>query len=245
MKLNFSILFAFCSTFLFGQTPSPNITHQNFYAIRYLNQLSFNPKWYWANEAEIRYFMENNRLNNLIMHTHLHHRITSTLDIALGLSYSLQNPQFPDAVSTLTVPEIRPFQEITNNQVLGKRVSLSHRLRFEERFVSKNDGNVILDGYNFNYRVRYRPQLNINLSKTDSKTPVNLRIADEIMLNFGGEILYNHFDQNRVIVSFEKTLSKNFSLDFNYSHWFQQRSSGKDFFDRNVFRFSVLHRIKL
>lgn len=245
MKLSLCLLFTFCSTFLFGQTPSHNIIYQNFYALRYANQLSFNPKWYWTNEAEVRYFMENNRLNNVIMHTHLHHRITSTLDIALGLSYSLQNPQFPDAVSTLTVPEIRPFQEITNNQVLGKRVSLSHRLRLEERFVSKNDGNVILDGYNFNYRIRYRPQLNINLSKTDSKTPVNLKIADEIMLNFGGEILYNHFDQNRVIVSVDKTLSKNFSLDFNYSHWFQQRSSGKDFFDRNVFRFSVLHRIKL
>lgn len=65
------------------------------------------------------------------------------------------------------------------------------------------------------------------------------------MVNFGGEILYSHFDQNRVYVGLEKVLHKNLPIEMGYLHWYQQRNSGKEFFDRNILRLTVLHKMKL
>lgn len=230
------------SSQLFGQA---NITHQSLYWTRYYNQLSLNSKLTWHNEVDMRRFMDNSRLHHVIAHSHIHYKITSNFDIAAGITYSQQSPQFSDATSTLVIPEIRPFQEITQSQTLGKSVTLSHRFRLDERFIRKNNGIEILEGSDFNFRFRYRPQLAINLSKSESKTPTNLKIADELMVNFGGEIVYNHFDQNRVYVGLEKVLSKNFSVEMGYLHWYQQRPSGKVFFDRNILRLTILHKIKL
>lgn len=229
------------SSQLFGQA---NITHQSLYWTRYYNQLSLNSKWTWHNEVDMRRFLDNSRLHHVIAHSHIHYKVSPEFDVAVGLTYSQQSPQFSDATSTLIVPEIRTFQEITQSKALGKRVTLSHRFRLDERFIRKNNGAALVEGSDFNFRFRYRPQLVINLSKLESKMPTNLKIADELMVNFGGEILYNHFDQNRVYLGLEKVLSKNFSVEMGYLHWYQQRPSGKDFFDRNILRLTILHKMK-
>jgi hypothetical protein len=242
MRYYFLISIFLICNHLFGQA---NITNQNLYWTRYYNQLSLNAKLTWHNEVDMRRFMDNSRLHHVIAHSHIHYKIAPNFDIGAGITYSQQSPQFSDATSTLVVPEIRPFQEITQSQTLGKRVTLSHRFRLDERFIRKNNGTELLDGTDFNFRFRFRPQLAINLSKLENKTPTNLKIADELMVNFGGEIVYNHFDQNRVYVGLEKVLSKNFSVEMGYLHWYQQRSSGKDFFDRNILRLTVLHKMKL
>lgn len=242
MKYSFLIFAFLIGSQLFGQT---NITHQSLYWTRYYNQLSLNSKLTWHNEVDMRRFMDNNRLHHVIAHSHIHYKITPNFDIAAGITYSRQSPQFSDVTSTLFIPEIRTFQEITQSQTLGKRVTLSHRFRLDERFIRKNNGIELLEGSDFNFRFRYRPQLVINLSKLESKTQTNLKIADELMVNFGGEIVYNHFDQNRVYIALEKVLSKNFSVEMGYLHWYQQRASGKDFFDRNIMRLTILHKMKL
>lgn len=243
MKYNFTIFFfLFLSSLTYSQS---NTTYQNLYWIRYYNQLTLNPKLIWHNEVDMRRFMENNRLHHLIGHSHLHYKILPILDVAFGITFSQQSPQFADATSNLSVPEFRTFQEVTSTINFSKRVFLNHRFRLDERFIRKNNGTNLLEGSDFNFRFRFRPQLNIILSKLESKTPTNLKISDELMVNFGGEILFNHFDQNRVYVAIEKGLSKNFSLEMGYLHWYQQRASGKDFFDRNILRLTVLHKIKL
>ena len=242
MKLKFTLFFIFVSNLIYSQT---NTTYQNLYWIRYYNQLTINPKLVWHNEIDMRRFTENSRLHHLIGHSHIHYKFLPNLDVAVGLTFSRQSPQFIDATSDLVVNEHRIFQEFTSNLSFSKRVTLTHRLRLEERFINKNNGIVLMEGNDFNFRFRFRPQLNINLSNLENKTPTNLKISDELMVNFGGEILYNHFDQNRVYVAIEKSLSEHFSIEFGYLHWYQQRASGKDFFDRNIMRLTILHKIKL
>ena len=234
-------ILCFFSTLLKAQE---SITHQNLYWTRYYNQYSFNSKLSWHNEADMRRFLENNKLQQFIFHSHVHYKVLPSLDVAMGLTYSRQSPQFPDATTDLVVPEIRPFQEITHSQALSKRFTLSHRFRLDERFVSKNDGKVLLDGYDFNLRYRYRIQGVCNLSKKEDKTPTTAKIADELMLNSGENIIYNHFDQNRIYLGVEQSISPSLSVELGYLRWFQQRSSGKDFFDRNIYRLTIYHRLK-
>jgi hypothetical protein len=241
MRLKFFLLLFSCQAL--AQTKE--VAHQNLYWTRYFNQLTINKQWFWHNEIDNRRFLTNNRQHHLIMHTHLHYRLHPQVDVALGLTYSRQSPQFPDATSTLVVPEIRPFQELNFTQTFSKRFALSHRFRIDHRFFRKNNGKQLLDGHDFNLRFRYRFQATYLLSKIDSKNPITLKIADELFVNAGKNIVLNHFDQNRIYVGLEQALHKKFSAEVGYMHWFQQRNTGYQFFGRDILRLTVFHRVIL
>jgi hypothetical protein len=221
------------------------VTNQSLYWIRYYNQLSLSEKWTWHNEFEDRRFFEHNQQQHFIIHSRMHYKILQNADVALGLTYSLQSPQDPNAKSDLVVPEIRPVQEINYGTSITKRLTIQHRLRIEERFIQKNNGKVLSDGYDFNFRFRYRLQANYKLTKEESKKPTTLKLSNELMINAGNTIVYNQFDQNRACLGIEQSLSKNVSVELSYLHWFQQRATGYQFFDREIIRFTIYHKIKL
>jgi Protein of unknown function (DUF2490) len=221
------------------------VTNQGLYWMRYYNQLSLNEKWTWHNEIEERRFFENNRHHHLIMHTRLHYKFFKNADLALGFTYSLQSPQDPNAKIDLVVPELRPGQEVNFSNPITKRLTIQQRFRIDERFIQSNNGKELTDGYDFNFRFRYRLLLNYKLNKDDTKLSSTIKLSDELMLNAGKNIIYNQFDQNRIYVGFEQGLNKNFSAELGYLYWYQQRSSGYQFFDRDIVRLTIYHKIKL
>ena len=222
-----------------------SVTNQNLYWVRYYNQLSLNNKLTWHNELEDRRFFENNRQHHFIMHSRLHHKISPNIDVAFGLTYSLQSPQDPNSLTDLVVPEIRPVQEINVSNPISKRLTIQQRFRIDERFIHKNDGKDLIDGYDFNFRFRYRIQATYKLNKENSTLQTTLKVADELMINAGSNIIYNQFDQNRVYLGMEKGVSKHLSLELGYLHWYQQRASGYQFFDRDIIRLTIYHKISL
>ncbi len=219
------------------------ITRQNLYWIRYYNQFSINKKLVWHNEFEERRFLLNNRHYHFIMHTRLHFKVLPNLDVGGGFTYSLQSPQFEQSMSNLIVPEIRPVQEMNISNPISKRFTLQHRFRLDERFIHKNDGKELLNGYDFNFRVRYRLQANFLVSNEKAKNPTSIKLANELMINAGKNIIYNQFDQYRFSLGIEKAFNKSVSAELGGIHWYQQRASGKDFFARNILRITLLHKI--
>jgi hypothetical protein len=228
-----------------GAKAQKNVTHQSLYWIRYYNQLSLNQKWTWHNEIDDRRFFENNTQHHLIVHSRLHYKISQNLEVAPGLTYSLQSPQDPNSTSGLIVPELRPVQEIMFSNLISKRFTLQQRLRIDERFIHKNDGKELLDGFDFNFRFRYRLQASYKINKNAAKNTTLLKVADELMINAGSNIIYNQFDQNRVYVGVEQGISKSMSIDFGYLYWFQQRATGNQFIDRDIIRLTLYHKIKI
>jgi len=221
------------------------VTHQSLYWVRYNNQLTINKKWTWNNEIDDRRFFENSRQHHLIMHSRLHYKFFQNIDAAFGLTYSLQSPQDPNSINTLVVPELRAFQEINFSNVFSKKFTLQQRLRIDERFIHKNNGKDLLDGYDFNFRFRYRLQANFKISKDKAKDTTVLKVADELMINAGSNIIYNVFDQNRIYIGVQQGISKNISFELGYLYWFQQRVTGNQFFSRNIIRLTLYHKIKL
>jgi Protein of unknown function (DUF2490) len=154
MKLYILILLLlFCKTNTIAQ--NKEVTKQSFYWTRYYNQLKINEKLNWHNEFDNRTFFKNNKHNQFIINSILHNKLSKKIDVAFGLTYSLQEQQIPNVKSTLTVLEIRPLQEITFSSFLTKKITLQQRFRIEERFIHQNNGTELLDGYNFNFRFRY------------------------------------------------------------------------------------------
>lgn len=229
----------------FDSVAQKMITHQSLYWVRYINQLTINEKWTWQNEIDNRRFLKSNRQHHLIIHSRLHYKIFKNSDFAFGFTYSLQSPQDPNATASLVVPELRPVQEINLYNPLSIRFTLQQRLRIDERFIHKNNELILVDGYNFNFRFRYKLQANYEVTKKDAKNKTVVKIADEVMINAGKNIIYNSFDQNRIYVAVEQGINKHISVELGYLHWFQQRTSGYQFFERDIVRFTLYHKIKL
>ena len=68
---------------------------------------------------------------------------------------------------------------------------------------------------------------------------------DEIFINAGENIVHNTFDQNRIYAAFQYGINKNIAVELGYLKSFQQRSSGVDYYDRDIIRFNLIHKINL
>lgn len=212
---------------------------------RYQNKILFSDKWEWHSHIDNRRVLSADHLtHSWVFRTQPFFNISSKFSISQGYAFFLQSLNELDKENTLMVPEQRPFQEILIKNDLGK-TAIRHRYRLEERFIRKHNGVNLTEGYRFNWRLRYQFQLQRSLFRLQEDKFVHLRLADEIMVNFGEQIIYNTFDQNRFSAAFIINLHSNFDFEAGYSHWFQQRPDGASFINRHIFRVSIFHNIDL
>ena len=104
------------------------------------------------------------------------------------------------------------------------------------------------ESYDFgNFRFRYQIGLEIPIWKNQitKRELLSVKFSDEIMLNVGEKIVYNFFDQNRMYAALNYKITPNLSLEMGYLNWFQQQKSGNKFYQRDILRFTVFHKIKL
>lgn len=225
-------------------TPAPPVTTQSQVWYGYYITADFGKKWFLTMEVENRQFIKPVAQNLFFMRPHLHYKVHKHWDVAAGFAYFLvttQNPQAPK--SSLTTPELRPFQEANNSFSWG-RLTLTNRLRFEQRWVQKTIGQQLDEGYNFNLRFRYRIALDVLLYQTKAeKHKVKLRVNDEIMANIPTKLVKNAFDQNRVYAGINYQPPGPVSFEVGYLHWYQERQMTKQYFNRHVLRFSVFHKV--
>ena len=68
---------------------------------------------------------------------------------------------------------------------------------------------------------------------------------EEILLNAGKSIVKNTFDQNRIYAALQYGINQKIAIELGYLNSFQQRASGVDYYDRDIIRFSIFHKLKL
>ena len=148
-----------------------------------------------------------------------------------GYSYVYLYP-----TDNLIQPEHRPWQQVMwhNN---FPRLRLMQWLRLEERFRRKVNDGELADGYNFNYRTRYNFLLMAGLGKIAfAPKTFSFVFNNELFINFGKEIVYNYYDQNRFFVGFAFHTNKQDNLQFGYLNVFQQLSAGNQYRSINAVR---------
>ena len=97
------------------------------------------------------------------------------------------------------------------------------RLRLEQRFF-----NTVVDGKSLNdnfmtHRLRFLISVGFPF-KEGGKT--EFMLADEIHLNFGKEVIYNTFNQNRLTVGIKHKINDQWKFDFGYMMVYQQLAAG-------------------
>ncbi len=208
----------------------------------YFNTYQFNDRWFLVSEIHERRFVNPGKQHQLVFRTNIHRVLGDGWDASAGFTYFLQSPHDPYSTSDLMVPELRPHIQVDHKQRLSKRLSLSHRYRVEYRFFRNTADGQLSGGFNTSIRFRYRFGVDF-LLLTISDRPLKLKVSDEIHLQAGKNIISNPFDQNRIYAGLNYSLTEKLQLEAGYMNWFQQRSSGTAFYDRDILRLTVNHSI--
>jgi hypothetical protein len=117
----------------------------------------------------------------------------------------------------------------------NSKTQITQRLRNEQRWIQKIENDQRTGDTKFVNRVRYLLSANFHIFKKPELP--TLVVADEILLNFGKDIVYNTMDQNRLFIGIKQNLNHHLSFDFGYMNVYQQRSSG--------YQYDMNHTIRL
>lgn len=119
--------------------------------------------------------------------------------------------------------ENRIYQQAQLNTKYGQ-ISIVQRIRNEQRWQEKIANDKVTGETRFTNRVRYLISFNIPVFK--KKTAPSLIVSDEILIQFGKEVVLNTFDQNRLFIGIKQSINPNWSYDFGYMNVYQQKSFG-------------------
>lgn len=192
----------------------------------YFNQTRWSNRWGTWLDVHLRtkeQFFTN--FSQAIMRLGVTYYLNDQTKATIGYAYVNHFPA--EGHSQVSQPEHRPWQQIQWHSRFSK-VRLMQWFRLEERYRRKIlSDSELAEGYRFNFRVRYNFFSQIALSKRKFEpNTLSLVFNDEVHINFGKEIVYNSFDQNRFFMGFAYHLNHHDNIQFGYMNLFQQLPAG-------------------
>lgn len=130
--------------------------------------------------------------------------------------------------------ENRIYQQVQLRTKSGK-ISITQRIRNEQRWQEKIVNDQETGENRFTDRVRYL--LSFSIPVFNKKSAPELVLSDELLLQFGKEVIYNTFDQNRLFIGIKQSINPNWSYDFGYMNVYQEKYSG--------YQYDMNHTIRL
>lgn len=228
---------------IFSQTKQTESFQQVW--IAYNNQTRLSNKWgVWADihlRTKEDFF---SHLSSNIIRVGLMHYLNDDTKLTVGYAYISHFPQ--DNHGNITRPEHRPWQQLQWHSKFSK-LRLMQFFRLEERFRRKIlNENELAEGYNFNFRIRYNIFFAVPLSKNKFQ-PKSLAfvVNDEVHINFGKQVVYNYFDQNRFFLGFAYQVNKTDNIQFGYMNVFQQLAAGNKYRSIHAPRIFYFHNLDL
>ena len=245
----FYVLFSLCLFINLShiQAQTKNKQYQGSVWFRYHTNIQLPKKYLIKAEIEERYFIRKAvKHHQFLFRFTVDKQLPKNWNIGIGFSswYNGNNNDLSE--SKLLIPEWRPHFEINNRNNISERFSLSQRYRAEWRFIKNTNKEFTetVDGYSNNFRFRFQIVLDYKVYKKEEKS-LHLIVFDELMINAGKSIQRNIFDQNRIGLSARYNFNNKVGLELGYINWFQQRPSGIDFFNRQILRCTLHHKIEI
>jgi hypothetical protein len=210
----------------------------------YNNQTRFSNRWGLWFDAQL--YTKQNMVKGLFqseIRPGIMYYVNNNTKLAVGYTH-LNN--FPgDNHKNISQPEHRTWQQVQwhNNY---PRTNTMQWFRLEQRWVRKvaND-STLAPGSNFTNRVRYNFLLNVPIYSQQKQTPVAATINNEIFVNFGKNVVYNYFDQNRFFAGVTYKFSANNNLQAGYLNIFQQLAVGNKYRMLHALRVNYFHNLDL
>lgn len=211
----------------------------------YSNQVRVTDKWGLWSDLHLRTkedFVSN--FSQSIIRLGLTYYLNDATKLTAGYAYVSIYPA--EAHKNITQPEHRPWQQIQWHTKYGKK-RMMQWFRLEERYRRKilND-STIGSSYNFNYRLRYNIWLDVPFSKKGIvKNSLSFVINDEVHINFGKQVIYNYFDQNRFFIGLKYQLNDHNNFQVGYMNLFQQLPAGNKYRNLHTLRLFYFQNLDL
>lgn len=247
MKKHLTALLIFALTLPFAASAqnTKETEHLEQLWFAFFNQTRFSKHWGTWTDLQLRTkdnFVDN--LSQTIVRVGLTYYINDDVKATLGYAYINIFPA--DNHKQVSQPENRIWQQLQWH-TKGKKTRTMQWLRLEERYRRKiaND-STLGEGYNFNFRVRYNYLYTVPLtSRGFNPGGLAFVLNDELHINFGKEIVYNYFDQNRFFVGLAYHTGKQSNIQFGYLNVFQQLAAGNKYKVINGARISYFQNFDL
>ncbi|AHM63490.1 hypothetical protein D770_26235 [Flammeovirgaceae bacterium 311] len=236
----FSVIISFPVTA--QNTSAPGRRSDQLLWFRYHLELPLNKQWQLEQEVEERAY--------IYPWSHAEFRMRSHLVRTLGKGWKADagfmvvwelNPVEPYREAGSPRIELRPHQQISYAHDAGEHFSFLHTYKLEERFFQQEnrEGEYKNAGIAFE-RMRYRYELEIAWHITNS---LDLKIADEIVLQTGPEVGPNPFDRNEAGAGFTLKLSEAFAFSTFYRYRYNPQGYGEVVVHQHIGQFILTHII--
>ncbi len=213
---------------------SKNVKHQENEWLHYYNKLIVSKKTFITTDGGIRRRETFKNWEEYIIRLGVNYRFNLRMNAGLGAAY---------IYSFVTrYPEIRFHQEINTSNKDISVLTITNRLRLEERIFGTGDSIIGSFGTTqFNYRARYRLSIYVPFFKDKITDDTFFLVGeDEIFLNLGRSIISNVFDRNRIGLGLGYRYNKNFTAIFNYNYQFEQVAN-IDYLHTDILWLSLFH----
>ncbi len=167
-------------------------------------------------------------------------QLDKNLSVAAGYG-NLLSSSTTDGWSTKS-DETRLFQQVVYKSAYKSKVNVLQRLRNEQRWQDIIVNDKKTGNKKFSNRVRYL--LSTNLQVFKSPNLPQLVLADELLVQFGNDVVYNTFDQNRIFIGIKQKITNSLSFDVGYMRVFQQKSNGINYMQSNTARLFFYYTVK-
>lgn len=226
-----------------AQAPAKEITDRSQVWLGYFNQTRLSNKFSLWLDLHARRTDFLDRWTTTIVRPGLTYHLSDHARFTAGYAYA---SHWPALESQNTVrPEHRLWQQISWGS-RSRKLQLNQWVRLEERFLRKIQYDALQPGRNFNYRARYMVTLQVPLKGDQIQPGVPFVVLnDEVHLNFGKEIVYNYFDQNRLFAGLGFQFTEALNAQLGYMRVFQQQPAGNRFFDTHALRLFVFHSLDM
>ena len=157
--------------------------------------------------------------------------LKDNITFVLGYGHMWVAPTTPGW--TTVQNENRVYQQ---GQIISKlgTTSMMQRLRNEQRWQDIIVNDKRTGDKKFTDRIRYLLSFTIPVFK-NPYYPAAV-ISDELCIQFGKEVVYNTFEQNRVFIGIKQKLTRDLSFDLGYMLVTQQKASGYVYDENHTFR---------
>jgi|AntRauTorcE11897_2_1112592.scaffolds.fasta_scaffold03684_3 hypothetical protein len=147
----------------------------------------------------------------------------------LTAGYAYLNIPTESNDTKLNRTEHRPWMQTVANHELTERWTMINRVRYDMRYRQNFANGELLNDFNFNHRLRLLIGLRYHFEKQTifSGTPY-INLSNEVLINFGENIITNHFNQNRTWLTLGLRL-ENTSFQVGYMNRFVKLSQNQRF----------------
>jgi len=193
----------------------------------YFGNHRFTEKWGAHTELQLRRANWLPQTQQTLARIGIDYRLNDNLMITAGYSW-IYTDRYGKLPATKAYQENRAWQQIHLIQQLA-RITLQHRYRLEQRWVESFSSDTAPAQIIYSNRIRYRFQTLIPLN--NQKIELNtwfVALNNEVWINFGKNIKYNIYDQNRAYAGIGYQLLKSGNVQLGYLHQAIFKSNGID-----------------